>query len=113
MCTSYRDIATLERECLDGVGIGFNGKQVIHPSQVDVVQRLFLPGEEQVRAAVKVLVAERVAEVEGRGSWGLDGRMVDRPVIEAARRTVGKMEAAGVDISGVWEAEKETKPEWG
>jgi len=113
VCTSYRDIATLERECLDGVGMGFNGKQVIHPLQVDVVQRLFLPGEEQVRAAVKVLVAERVAEVEGRGSWGLDGRMVDRPVIEAARRTVGKMEAARVDISGVWEAEKETKPEWG
>ncbi|KAG0635742.1 Pyruvate/Phosphoenolpyruvate kinase-like domain-containing protein [Tuber brumale] len=111
VCTSYRDVATLERECLDGVGMGFNGKQVVHPSQVDVVQRLFLPGEEQVRAAVKVLVAEKVAEAEGRGAWGLDGRMVDRPVIEAARGIVGKMEAVGVDISGVWEAEKETKPE--
>ncbi|CUS11084.1 unnamed protein product, partial [Tuber aestivum] len=111
VCTSYRDVAVLERECLDGVGMGFNGKQVIHPSQVDVVQRLFLPGEEQVRVAVRVLVAEEVAQAEGRGSWGLDGRMVDRPVVEAARRIVGKMEAAGVDISGVWEAEKETKPE--
>ncbi|KAG0137616.1 citrate lyase subunit beta [Tuber indicum] len=111
VCTSYRDVATLERECLDGVGMGFNGKQVVHPSQVDVVQRLFLPGEEQVRAAVKVLVAEKVAEAEGRGSWGLDGRMVDRPVIEAARGIVGKMEASGVDIGGVWEAEKGTKPE--
>ncbi|CAZ84549.1 unnamed protein product [Tuber melanosporum] len=111
VCTSYRDVATLERECLDGVGMGFNGKQVVHPSQVDVVQRLFLPGEEQVRAAVKVLVAEKVAEAEGRGSWGLDGRMVDRPVIEAARGIVGKMEASGVDIGGVWGAEKGTKPE--
>ncbi|RPA89914.1 citrate lyase subunit beta [Choiromyces venosus 120613-1] len=111
VCTSYRDTAALERECLDGVGMGFNGKQVIHPSQVDLVQRLFLPGEEQVRGAVRVLVAEKVAEAEGKGSWGLDGRMVDRPVIEAARRVVGKMEVAGMDIRAVWEAEKRTRPE--
>ncbi|TGZ84769.1 citrate lyase subunit beta [Ascodesmis nigricans] len=111
VCTDYRDTAALERECENGVQMGFRGKQCIHPSQVEVVERMFLPSSERVRWAVRILTADRRARELGKGSWGLGGKMVDRPVVEAARAVVGKMELAGVDLERVWEEEKGTVPE--
>lgn len=104
VCIDYRDPAgALTRECEDGAAMGFTGKQCIHPSQVGVVQRLFAPSPDRVRDAVRLLCAERVAEQLGKGSWTLDGKMVDRPVIEAAKAVVGKAQLAGMDVAGMWQ----------
>lgn len=46
VCIDYKDMAYLEEECGDGANLGFDGKQVIHPAQLDIVHRVFSPSEE-------------------------------------------------------------------
>lgn len=112
VCTDYKDPkGALTRECEGGAGMGFTGKQCIHPLQVETVQRMFAPSVERVRDAVRLLCAEREAERLGKGSWALDGRMVDRPVIEAAKAVVGKAELAGMEVKALWEEFKHVVPE--
>lgn len=101
----------LEREARDGVGLGFTGKQCIHPNQVETVQSVFSPSVEEVRGACRVLVAEEVARGEGRGSWGLDGKMVDAPVVGKARRVVEKARLAGVDVEKLRREVGDVRPE--
>lgn len=114
VCTDFRDTGeggALVRECRDGNGIGFKGKQCIHPSQTEVVERLFAPQEERVRDAVRLLCAEKHAERQGRGSWTLDGKMVDRPVIEAARKVLEKAQLAGLETERFWREFRDVTPE--
>ena len=92
VCTDYKDTSgqgALARECQDGVTMGFTGKQVIHPTQVEVVQRMFSPSESKVNWAVRILVANEKAVTDGRGAWTLDGKMIDAPVIKMAEKLVG------------------------
>ncbi|KAJ9648576.1 hypothetical protein H2199_001431 [Coniosporium tulheliwenetii] len=77
VCTAFRGdegLKTLEEECLGGKRLGFNGKQLIHPSQVEVCQRAFSPGEEEASWAVRVVIADEKAEKLGRGRGRLMGR---------------------------------------
>ncbi|OCK84679.1 beta subunit of citrate lyase [Lepidopterella palustris CBS 459.81] len=104
VCTSYagpEGQKTLEEECLNGKGLGFNGKQVIHPSQVEVCQRSFSPGEEEVEWAVRVVVADEKAARMGRGAWTLDGKMIDVPVVRKAKAMVERARLCGVDVDVV------------
>ena len=66
--------------------LGFSGKSCIHPSQIPVVHRLYTPDEEEVAHARRVMEAMRAAEQAGTGVFTVDGKMVDAPVIEKARR---------------------------
>ena len=59
-----------------------------------------MPNEEEVRWAVGIWVAEEKAEREGKGAWGFEGLMVDKPVIGKARAVVERAEACGVDVEG-------------
>lgn len=114
VCTDYKDTTDngpLARECQEGAAMGFTGKQVIHPTQVERVHRMFLPSGERVREAVRVLIAERKAEELGKGSWSLGGKMIDAPVIGAARKIVEKATLGGIDVRKFWEEEKDTRPE--
>ncbi|KAF4552625.1 Hypothetical protein D9617_9g024140 [Elsinoe fawcettii] len=102
---------TLERESLDGKRLGFNGKQCIHPSQVEVVQRIFAPSEEEVDWAVRVVIADEKADKQGRGAWTLDGKMIDVPVVGKAKALVKKAELAGFKVDQVRERWKDQEPE--
>ncbi len=84
----YRDLEGLAREAREAAAWGFDGKQVIHPAQVPVVQEAFTPSPDEVAAAQRVLEAYRQARQRGEGVIGLDGRMIDRPMVEAARRVL-------------------------
>lgn len=98
VCTSYKDEAgqrTLKEECLGGKSLGFNGKQLIHPSQVEIAQRAFNPSNEEIDWAVKVLLGDKEADRQGRGAWSLDGRMIDVPVVEKAKSIIKKAEDYG------------------
>jgi citrate lyase subunit beta-like protein len=110
VCTAYKAAAgagdgaapaVLEEECRGGKQLGFNGKQCIHPSQVETVQRIFGPEEDEVRWAVRVVVADEKAAAAGRGAWSLDGKMIDVPVAEKARAIVRRADACGFDVGGV------------
>lgn len=114
VCTAYRGaegLRILEEECRGGKTLGFNGKQCIHPTQVETVQRVFAPEVEEVEWAVRVVVADGKAGSQGRGAWTLDGKMIDAPVVEKARAIMRRAELCGVDITGLQEKWKDQEPE--
>ena len=114
VCTSYKGVEgqqRLEEECVGGKGLGFNGKQCIHPSQVEIVQNAFAPGEEELQWAVRIITADQKADQQGRGAWTLDGQMIDAPVVGKARSIVRKAEACGLDVVSVKEKWKDQGPE--
>lgn len=114
VCTAYKGekgLQTLEEECLDGKALGFNGKQCIHPSQVDVCHRAFSPGEKEVEWAVRVVVADAKAERAGRGAWTLDGKMIDKPVVGKSHAVLARAKACEVNVDAIREKWKGQEPE--
>jgi citrate lyase subunit beta-like protein len=114
VCTKFRGaegLRTLEEECVQGRGMGYNGKQCIHPSQVEIVQRTFAPSEEEVEWAVRVVVGDEKADLEGRGAWTLEGKMIDVPVVGKAKATVKRAESCGINVGAVREKWKHQEPE--
>lgn len=91
--TAYKDLEGLEREAQEAAQMGFDGKQVIHPAQVPVVQTAFTPPEERITWARKVWTAYREAQRQGRGVFVVDGRMIDPPLIRQAQNI---LERAGL-----------------
>ena len=114
VCTSFKGEEgrkTMEEECLGGKGLGFNGKQCIHPDQVAIAQKAFAPGGDEVTWAVRVVIADAKADKQGRGAWTLDGKMIDVPVVGKARSVVSRAEACGFDVSAFKERWKGQEPE--
>lgn len=114
VCTSFRGengLKTLEEECLGGKGLGFNGKQLIHPSQVETAQQAFAPSEDELAWAVRIVIADAKACHQGRGAWTLDGKMIDVPVVGKARSIVSRAESCGYDITAAKEKWKAQEPE--
>jgi len=101
----------LRAESEDGKKMGFNGKQCIHPSQVDVVQDVFSPSKEEVEWAVRVVIADQKADAQGRGAWTLDGKMIDVPVVGKAKALYKKAELIGLDVQAVKTKWKDQEPE--
>lgn len=84
------DSEGLEAEAIASKKLGFKGKAAFHPDQVPIVQGVFAPSEAEIQRARRVLEA---ADREGRAAFMLDGRMVDKPVVDSARRTLAIVEA--------------------
>ena len=68
--------------------LGFCGKSCVHPSQVALANELFMPSDEEIAAATRVLEASRRAASAGVGAFTVDGKMIDRPAIRRAERIV-------------------------
>ncbi|KAK1914873.1 hypothetical protein P3342_010864 [Pyrenophora teres f. teres] len=114
VCTSYKGeegLKTLEEECLNGKGLGFNGKQCIHPSQVGVCHRAFSPGGKELEWAARVVIADEKASQAGRGAWTLDGKMIDAPVVKKAHAVLKHAQVCEMDVSAVRERWKGQEPE--
>ena len=101
----------LREESENGKRFGFNGKQCIHPDQVETVQSVFSPSQEEAEWAVRVVIADKKADEQGRGAWTLDGKMIDVPVVGKAKSIVAKAEVCGIDISGLQEKFKDEEPQ--
>ncbi|HXW28089.1 MAG TPA: CoA ester lyase [Xanthobacteraceae bacterium] len=92
----YNDIADaegFERECLEARDLGFDGKTLIHPSQIDPCNRVFSPTPAELDEARKILAAFALPENRGKGVIKVDGRMVERLHAEMARRIVAVADA--------------------
>ncbi|SRR6266545_1194658 len=92
----YNDIGNTEgfaRECAEARDMGFDGKTLIHPSQVGPCNDAFSPSAEEVREAKKIIAAFELPENRDKGVVAIDGRMVERLHAEMARRTVAIAEA--------------------
>lgn len=114
VCTSFRGEdgqKKLAEESDQGKRLGFNGKQCIHPAQVEAVQKCFAPGEKEVEWAVRVSVASKKADEMGKGAWSLDGEMIDVPVILRAKRIVQKAKLCDIDVGSLEEKHKGEEPQ--
>ena len=114
VATAYKSEADQERlveECEDGQRMGFNGKQCIHPSQVGTVDKIYSPSAKEVEWAVRIVIAQKKAEEQGRGAWSLDGKMIDKPVEGKAEGIVGKARLCGFDVDGLMSKHKDQQPE--
>ena len=72
--------------------MGFQGKLCIHPDQVDPVNAVFTPSDEEVAFAKKVVMAFQEAEAQGLASIQVDGYFVDYPIVDQAQRTLDLIE---------------------
>lgn len=82
--------------------LGFDGKTVIHPRQIDIVNAAFTPTQKEIRNAMKILAALRKGEAEHTGVVVVDGSMVDKPMEVRARTVLAQAQAAGIETAGEW-----------
>lgn len=90
----YVDLQHLEEDCRFALSLGYRSKYCIHPSQVEVVNRVFAPSPEEVEEARKVVQAYEEGEARGLGAVGLEGTAIDWPIYIRARRLLEWAEAA-------------------
>ncbi len=76
--------------------LGFSGMSCIHPSQVDAINKTFSPTTEEIEYCQKVLQAFEEANARGDGSIAFGGQLIDRPIIERARRTIDMAKSLGM-----------------
>jgi citrate lyase subunit beta/citryl-CoA lyase len=94
--TVYVDVTDpegLRQDCLDGAWIGFTGKISIHPSQIDVINEVFTPSEQDVARARALLAELAEHQAEGRMAFRFEGQMVDVPHFTQARRVLALADA--------------------
>lgn len=92
----YNDIGNAEgfaQECAQGVELGFDGKTLIHPNQIEPCNKAFSPTLREVEQARKMIAAFDLTENKGKGVVSIEGRMVERLHADMARRTVAIAEA--------------------
>jgi citrate lyase subunit beta/citryl-CoA lyase len=88
--TDTADEDGLLTDCKKALGLGFTSKSAIHPSQVGVINDIFVPSPEKIKWALRVQSATQEAEKKGLGVFSLDGKMVDKPVIQRANKILEK-----------------------
>ena len=76
--------------------LGFDGKSIINPRQIEVVNQVFTPSEKEIVKARAIVAAIKEAQAKGSGVIAVNGKMVDRPVVLRAERTIALAVAAGV-----------------
>jgi citrate lyase subunit beta/citryl-CoA lyase len=92
----YNDVKDLEgfrAECLQGQQMGFDGKTLVHPTQVEVANQVWAPSADEVEQARRVVEAFAQAERDGKGVVVVDGRMVENLHRDNALRVIATAEA--------------------
>lgn len=90
---AFRDEAGFRAECGQGRDCGFDGKMLIHPSQIETANAVFGPTEAGIAEARAILDAFAAPEAQGRGAIPFEGRMIERLHADEARRTIAMAEA--------------------
>ena len=93
---NFKDLKTLKKEANQAMEMGFVGKQIIHPSQIDTVQEAFTPNENDIIEAQKIIKAFQTYQEEGKGIFGFDGMMVNSSVLQTAELIIERARIAGV-----------------
>lgn len=86
--SNVEDLEGLYRQAVKMRQLGFDGKAAIHPNQVEVIHRAFSPSQEEIDYALQVMQAIEEAEARGSGVISLGRKMIDRPVVARAERTL-------------------------
>jgi len=91
----YRNLELLRMESGIGLCLGYSGKQIIHPLQVEPVQTIFTPDDEAIAHARRIIETFEASQKEGRGAYSLDGKMIDMPLLKNAQKILERAKAAG------------------
>ncbi len=91
----FKNADGLERECREAVRDGFSGKMAIHPSQVDIINRIFTPSDAAVELARRIVQLFEDAG-DDVGVLSLDGQMIDRPHLKQAQKMLDRAKSAGM-----------------
>jgi citrate lyase subunit beta/citryl-CoA lyase len=92
----YNDVKDLDgfaAECRQGRELGFDGKTLIHPGQVELCNTAFAPSEDEVASAREIIDAFEAARAEGRGVVTVNGRMIENLHVDTARKVLATAEA--------------------
>lgn len=90
---AFKDDDGLRAECAQGRDMGFDGKTLIHPAQLEIANAAFAPDPEEVDLSRRQIAAFEAAMAQGRGVAVLDGRIVENLHVETARRMLARAEA--------------------
>lgn len=90
---AFKDSEGLRAECEQGRDMGFDGKTLIHPAQLDIANQSFAPSEEEIELAHRQIAAFAEVEAKGEGVAVVDGKIVENLHIVTARATLAKAEA--------------------
>jgi citrate lyase subunit beta/citryl-CoA lyase len=85
---AIQDLDGLRRRSQAARNLGYDGKTIIHPSHIEIVNEVFAPTLEQIAEAERVIAALETAKAEGRGAISLEGRMIDQLHLSAARKLI-------------------------
>ncbi|NIZ08350.1 CoA ester lyase [Pseudooceanicola sp. HF7] len=89
----FKDEEGLRAECEQGRDLGFDGKTLIHPTQIDIANAVFAPAEEEVALARRQIAAFEETEATGQGVAVVDGKIVENLHVEIAKKTLARAEA--------------------
>lgn len=90
----YKDLEALRLESEFGAGLGYSGKQIIHPAQVEPVQTAFTPNDEAIAHAKRIVETFEASQKNGKGAYSLDGKMIDMPLLKNAQKVLARVQAA-------------------
>ncbi|MFR5264718.1 citrate (pro-3S)-lyase subunit beta [Clostridium sp.] len=79
--------------------LGFDGKSVINPRQIDPVHKIYTPSTKEVDKAIEIINASEEAKEKGSGVVSLNGKMIDKPIIARAQRVIMCAKAAGIKVN--------------
>jgi malyl-CoA/(S)-citramalyl-CoA lyase len=85
-CGAFRDARATASTAAKAVAMGFDGKQVIHPSQIEITRDAFIPSDDEIAYAHRAIAALREAERNGQGAVTVDGKMIDYANIRMIQR---------------------------
>lgn len=94
--SNLNDMETFRKEVELIKRLGFDGKSIINPRQIEIINEVFAPTEKEIEKAKTIIAAIKEAEAKGSGVIAVNGKMVDRPVVIRAQRTIDLALAAGV-----------------
>lgn len=90
---AFKDEAGLRAECVQGRDMGFDGKTLIHPAQLEIANAAFAPSAEEVDLAERQIAAFNAAQAQGQGVAVLDGRIVENLHVVTAQAVLAKARA--------------------
>ena len=93
---AFRDPVALKANTEMSRSIGFKGRFAIHPAQLEIINSVYSPSEEEISQAQREIEAFEEAASMGRGSTSLDGKVIDVPVVKRAQALIERARAMGL-----------------
>lgn len=94
--SNLNDMETFRKEVELIKRLGFDGKSIINPRQIEIINEVFTPTEKEIEKAKTIIAAIKEAAAKGSGVIAVNGKMVDKPVVTRAEHTIELALAAGV-----------------